>query len=75
MRTDAQKKADRKYRQKSQVILRYSLNAKTDSDIIEFWKAQENKLSLFKKLTRNYIGNPQAQEGADADILTDNSTK
>lgn len=69
MRTDAQKDADRKYRAQNQKIIRFSLNRKTDAEIIKFWESQENKLSLFKKLTRDFMGNPQTLTGADAPKL------
>lgn len=69
MRTDAQKNADRKYRAQNQMIIRFSLNRKTDAEIIKFWESQENKLSLFKKLTRDYMGDPQTLTGADAPKL------
>lgn len=65
MRSESQKRADKVYRQKTQVVLRYSLNSNTDRDIIEFWQSQENKLALFKKMTRYLIGHPLTLSGAD----------
>lgn len=65
MRSNSQKQADKIYRKKVQVVLRYTLNSNTDRDIIEFWQSQENKLALFKTMTRNLIGQPQSLTGAD----------
>ena len=55
MSTDAQKRAQAKYRKQNEYALHFSLNRKTDNDIIQYFESQDNKLRTFKEIIRKYI--------------------
>lgn len=52
MRSEAQKKADRKFKAANTKCFNFEFNKNTDADIIEFLSKQENKLGLLKRLLR-----------------------
>lgn len=55
MSTDAQKKAQAKYRNQNERTFHFSLNRKTDNDIIQYLESQDNKLKIFKEIMREHI--------------------
>ena len=52
MRTEAQKRADKKSKAKNVKQIKYNLNKNTDAGIIEFLANEPNKQGLFKRLIR-----------------------
>ena len=52
MATDAQRKASKKYDAKNTMQIKLKLNLKTDLDIIEKLKTEENKQGYIKNLIR-----------------------
>lgn len=55
MRSEAQKKADKKFITKNIKKVTIDLNRNTDADIIAYLEKQDNKLGTIKKLIRAEI--------------------
>lgn len=52
MRTEAQKRADAKWKKDNVTIVNFKLYKNTDADLIEFLSKVENKQGLIKRLLR-----------------------
>lgn len=57
--TEAQKRATEKYQKANTIQVKFTLNKKTDSDIIEKLESVENKQGYFKELVRADIAGRQ----------------
>lgn len=51
------KKRNAEYARKNTTQIRFSLNNKTDKDILDFLNTIDNKTGFFKELIRNYMKN------------------
>ena len=56
MKTEAQKKADKKYNAKLRTFC-LKLNSEKDADVIAFLEKQANKTEFIKAMVRNMIQN------------------
>lgn len=54
MSSEAQRRATAKY-QRSLTSLQFKLNPNIDSDVIDYWKSQENMRRKFIEVTRELI--------------------
>lgn len=55
MKTDAQRRAEAKYRKNNIVLVAVGLNRKTDKDIVEWILKEPNKSRWMKQAMRYYI--------------------
>ena len=55
MRTEAQKRADEKWKKNNSTRIMFRLYKNTDADLIEFLETVDNKQALIKRLLREEI--------------------